>query len=500
MSSNFSNPSQNIADATFSNIKNWCAIDYAELYYKHHIGKYLWSDKTGWYSYNKNNILVSYDDEPHGLYNDITLFIRKYIKDEMANLKIDNIDYKNQHKDLLSAYDKKLTSHFLSSIKKHLNMFYYIEDLDDKIDARQDLFSFKNKVYDIKKAIYRDIEKTDYICRNTGYDVPTITKDFSIINDLLFSIFEDKEVCDYFLTTTAMSLHTNRFEKLYIMTGNGRNGKGVLSSIIQKAMGNYYLTANNDLLTTKDEFKSPTLAKAKGIRYMAISEPASDANGETKFNIPMVKKLTGRDIINVRALYDNGLEYLPEFTIFISCNKQPTVDETNEAIKNRFRFIHFPFTFVDNPTKPFERKIDVELKDSIDNDTEYRDTMICYLLHLVSQDYSKKKIKEPVKSTEFTKEYFNDNNDVGLFIEKYFTTDETYKNSEGKEVPYKVKSSELFNLYNQDGEYKKITSVKFAEALKNNNINKKRLPEGCFYIGLKRIPEPEKKPDDLNDI
>jgi hypothetical protein len=66
----------------------------------------------------------------------------------------------------------------------------------------------------------------------------------------------------------------------------------------------------------------------------------------------------------------------------------------------------------------------------------------------------------------------------------------------------KIKSSELFDLYNQDGEYKKITSVKFAEALKNNNINKKRLPEGCFYIGLKRKPivETEDEADDLSDI
>ena len=63
-------------------------------------------------------------------------------------------------------------------------MFYYIEDLDDKIDAKQDLFAFKNKVFDIKKGIYRDIEKTDYICRNTGYDAPDNIKDFTITNNI----------------------------------------------------------------------------------------------------------------------------------------------------------------------------------------------------------------------------------------------------------------------------------------------------------------------------
>jgi len=492
MSDNFSNPTKNIITAALADFTNWSHPDYAKLYYKNNKDKYLWSNKTGWYSYNEYNILESHKKEPHDLHDSIETFIEEYIENQMGMIKLDNPDFKKIQKEYLATRKTHISTPFIKNIQECLANKYHVKDLDDKIDAKQELFSFKNKLFDIKKGIYRDIEKDDYICRNTGYDVPDIIKDFSLIDDLVFSIFEDKEVCDYFLITTAMSLFTNRFEKLYIMTGNGRNGKGVLSSIIQKALGKYYLTGNNDLLTAKDTQLNTTLASAKGIRYVCISEPACDANGETKFNIPMVKKLTGRDIINVRGLYKDHLEYLPEFTMFISCNKQPTVDETNEAIKNRFRFIHFPFTFVDEPTKSYERKIDVELKDLIDNDTEHRDTMICYLLHLVSQDYSKKKIKEPKKSTEFTKEYFNDNNDVGLFLEKYFTMDEAFK----------IKASEIFDMYNRDGEYKKMTSVKFAEALKNNNINKKRLTEGCYYMGLKKKEikeeEEEQKPSSLD--
>lgn len=492
MSSNFSNAEKNATTSVFADMKNWSHNDFATLYHKYNKDKYLWSNKTGWYTYNENNVLESHKKEPYDLNSSIIDFLTDYIKTEMINIKLDNAEYSKIQKSFLSVYKSCTSLTFIKHIAECLAIKYHIKDLDDKIDARQDLFSFKNKVFDIKHGLYRDIEKDDFICRNTGYDAPNNIKDFSLIDNLLFSIFEDKEVCNYFLMTTAMSLHTNRFEKLYILTGNGRNGKGVLSSIIQKALGNYYITGNNDLLTTKDGQLNPTLAESKGIRYICISEPASDANGETKFNIPMVKKLTGRDVINVRGLYKDPIQYIPEFTIFISCNKQPTVDETNEAIKNRFRFIHFPFTFVDEPIKPYERQLDVDLKDCIDNDIEYRDTMICYLLHLVSQDYSIKKIKEPKKSTEFTKEYFNDNNDVGLFIEKYFNI-----------VDYtscKIRSTELFELYNRDGEYKKITSMKFAEALKNNNINKIRLSEGCFYIGLKRKPElKDEDNDDNND-
>jgi putative DNA primase/helicase len=275
-----------------------------------------------------------------------------------------------------------------------------------------------------------------------------------------------------------MSLYTNKFEKLYILTGNGRNGKGVLSTIISKALGNYYLTGSNDLLTIKDELKNETLSKAKGIRYLAISEPAEDNDKETKFNISMVKKLTGRDVISTRANYGNSFEYIPQFTMFISCNKQPRVDETNEAIKNRFRFIHFPFTFVDNPKKEFERQINTELKDDIEKDNEYRDTLISYLLYLVSQDYDTQKIKEPAKCKEFTDLYFEDNNDVGNFLQKYFEI-----TNDGKD---RYRPTTLFDLYKQDGDFAYMSHIKFGEGLKANNIKKVKIKGALYYTGIKR--------------
>jgi len=474
-----SNPVKNATNALLSDVAEFSNYQFGKLYYDGNRDKYLYSNKTGWYSYNEHNILENHKKEPEGLLNNVSEYLQDYIKNEMDNLKIEgNENYKKQHTSLFKAFKMISSSTIIKSIICFLPSFFLVKDLDVKIDAFTHLFAFKNKVFDIKNGHYRSIEKTDFICRNTGYDAPASITDFKIIDELLYSIFEDKEVCQYYLMTTAMSLFTNKFEKLYILTGNGRNGKGVLSSIITKSLGQYYMTGSNDLLTIKDELKNSTLAVAMGIRYLAISEPAEDNDKETKFNLSMVKKLTGRDIITARGLYKDPVEYVPQFTMFISCNKQPTVDETNEAIKNRFRFIHFPFTFVEEPKRSFERKLNVDLKDDIEQDDIYRDTMIHYLLHLVSQDYDIKKIKEPKKCTEFTKTYFEDNNDVGLFLDKYFdiVDDNTSK----------IRAPDLLELYSRDGEYKKLSTIKFAEALKTNNITKKRFTEGTYYLGLKR--------------
>jgi P4 family phage/plasmid primase-like protien len=470
--------SKSQTDAKLANTADYSHLQYAQLYHKMNKDKYIYSIRTGWYSYNEFNILENHKGEPVSLLNDVVVFSTNYIKDEMMNLSPTMDDYKKVHNDLFKAYSRVSTSTFSKGIITLLPMLYIDKDIDEKIDAKKELFSFKNMLYDIKEGHFRDIEKKDYILRNTGYDAPTLINDFKLIDDLLFSIFEDKEICDYFLMTTAMSLFTNKFEKLYILTGNGRNGKGVLSTIIAKALGNYYLTGSNDLLTIKDELKNETLSKAKGIRYLAISEPAEDNDKETKFNISMVKKLTGRDVISTRGLYQSSFEYIPQFTMFVSCNKQPRVDETNEAIRNRFRFIHFPFTFVDNPSKTFERQLDVELKDNIEKDFEYRDTMISYLLHLVSQDYDTNKIKEPTKCKEFTNLYFEDNNDVGNYLQKYFEITD-----DGKD---KHRPTTLYDLYKQDGDFAYLSHIKFGEALKSNNIRKIKINGATYYTGLKK--------------
>lgn len=476
--SNNSKPSKNRSDALISDITNFNHKQFADLFYKCNKNKYIVSPDSGWYSYDKYNVLINHKKDPIKMSNEIIDFLTKYIQDEMESINVIDDLSKKIFDELFNIYKKVSNADYISGIIKLLKGLYLDEEIDAKIDAKTFLFAFSNKVYDVIDGNYRDIEKNDYILRNTGYEAPELIDDFKLIDDLIFSIFEDKEVCDYFLMITAMSLFTNRFEKIYILTGNGRNGKGILSTIIDKALGGYYLTGANDLLTTKDESKNETLAKAPGVRYLAISEPAEDNDKETKFNISVVKKLTGRDKIVTRALYKNAFEYVPKFTIFVSCNKQPAVEETNEAIRNRFRFIHFPFTFIDNPTRKHERALNVNLKEEIDNDIKYRNTMIAYLLQLVSQNYDTQKIKEPEKCKEFTKTYFDNNDDISNFLEKYFEITEEAKD--------RIRPTDIYDLYTTDGDYKKLSPVKFADGLKACNIEKHKIRGSMYYFGLKK--------------
>lgn len=480
----------NKADAKLSMTSEKANYQFAELFYNHNKDQYVYSELSGWYSYNEFNILQNHIKEPIGLVNKVSVFLQKYIEKEMKELDSEDLYfYEKKFNELFKAYKTVSSSTVVKTIIAFLPQFYHVKDLDSKIDADQNFFCFSDKVFNIKEGIYQDIQKDHYLLRNTGYPAPeNITKEqYKEIDDLFFSIFEKKDVADYLLFITAMCLFTNRFEKLYILTGNGRNGKGIVTTLINKALGTYFLMGSNDLLTCKDEQKNPTLAKAKGIRYMAISEPAEENDKETKFNISMVKKLTGRDILSVRTLYKEPIEYVPAFTMFISCNKQPAVDETNEAIRNRFRFIHFPFTFVSKPKRKFERKINTELKDQLEKDTELRDIFIHYLLYLVSQDYDKQHIIEPEECVSFTNKYFDDNNDVGAFLEKYFIITDDVKD--------RIRTKDLYDMYIEDGDFKKMSTGKFGECVKGNNIERIKNVH-MYYVGLKKKDIVESDSDD----
>ena len=77
--------------------------------------------------------------------------------------------------------------------------------------------------------------------KTTGYEI-NLERNNEIkkkINKLLWSIFENDGVINYWKLSTALSIFGKSFESLYIHTGRGRNGKGVLSTAKKSILGDY---------------------------------------------------------------------------------------------------------------------------------------------------------------------------------------------------------------------------------------------------------------------
>ena len=475
----------------------------AKLYYSIQYSKYVRSDKTHWYEYNNYNVLEHKGEKPPtSLLNDISSRLQDYIIEQRNLVLPDDKDYNLKMKHIKLAWTKCGSSPFTKCIIDYLQHLYTVDRLDDLIDANANLLSFDNMVYDYKNKIFRDIEPTDYITKTTKFNLKLkydndnekhnkIKKSLrdQIQKKILEPIFKDVDNKDYWLYTTAKSLFGNSDEVFFIHYGLGRNGKGLLSNILTKILGNYMYSADSTFLTsiTKTNAPNSTLANCKGARYILVSEP-DDGTNSANFNVEFIKKLTGNDIITCRDLNKSNISYKPQFTPHIQCNKIPTLNKIDDGIKLRMNIIEYPFKFVENPDpkKPNEKQLDKTLK-SIDDANFYNEFML-----LLIEYANKINIKKPKNIEELTNNYFEENDLTKEWIKtNYIVHDKEDKEYRNKN--YKIKVSNLHELFIADKTTQKITLAQFKASMLYNGFEIHIERGYKFFYGL------EPKVEDLED-
>lgn len=453
---------------------DWKASDqeyYANLFYAHHKEDYIFkSKKTGWFFYNKFNILVNTPEPPIGLNNKITEFCQSHIRSLFDELDTTYEKFGVIAKGIQKISQKLGGTQFIKGIIEKLEAKYHQDDILNKIDSNNMLLCFKNKVFDFSLWEYRDIDKNDYCMSNTGYNAPDFENQFirKEINDCIDDIFDDKEERDFFMKSVGLSLITNRFERIYIWTGSGANGKGVMSSIISKAFGNYFYQAQTQFITSVPRTGSADsdLYNCRGMKLVMISEPekADGKEQEVKFNIERIKSITGKDTLTCRALYKDPISYIPQFTMFLQTNEIPNLNKLDGGIKRRIVICPFRNKFVDepNPEIKIQKKKDETMKDKFSTEAYYSEFMGILLDYI--KDIKKDSLPIPNSYKSDTEDYFQSNNPLLDFI-----NNELVKCEGAPEI----KLIDIFNAY-LDRDYPKINDKTFYNLVKINDLPTKR--------------------------
>ena len=482
------------------NIRNFKSQKYmAEVFYNMNKDKYILSDDS-WYEYNKYNILkykCDRKDYPNELLNILSEDLIKYVDEEYNKLD-DKILIEKEYDKILINLN---SCNFLDGVKKFLRGYYYIEDFNNKLNKNINVLCFNNKLYDYNIKDFRNVEKKDYISITTGYDAPTETDDKTLkeIDDLLWSVFEDAELIEYYKIINGLSLFTNKLQSLYIHAGTGSNGKGILNNIMSKCLNEYMGVCENNFLTSsyKAGAPNPSLYNSKNKKYLSLSEPD---NGESncKFNIDLIKTLTGGDEITCRGLFKDNITYTPQFSIHIQLNNKPNLGYLDNGILRRIKIIKYPNSFVDKPCRPNERLRDYNLIDKI-KDQKFINNYIMMLIKTAEKykDTDYKNIPIPQIVKDESEDYVNENNPVLSFIQNNLII--TNDNND------RIRTSEIFKLYNEDIHTEiKLNQKDMLKYMKFNNIMDIK-SKGCkYYIGIKlKETEPmeiEDEEDDINKI
>ena len=259
-----------------------------------------------------------------------------------------------------------------NKIMREAQELFYDNNFLQNLDTKEHLLHFKNGVYDFKQKKFRNGVPEDYISLSTGRyyipfnkDNPDHIEKKKCINDFMAKLFTDEDLRRYMWDHLASVLiGTNENETFNIYNGVGRNGKSKMVDLMGIVLGELKGVVPITLITRKrgDSGKaSPELALLRGVRYAVLQEPTKN----DKINEGLMKELTGGDTIQARALYQEPIQFKPQFKLAVCTNNLFDIDSNDDGTWRRIRVCQFSSKFCRNPSKDPKDKEFLGIKPSV---------------------------------------------------------------------------------------------------------------------------------------
>jgi phage/plasmid-associated DNA primase len=313
-------------------------------------------------------------------------------------------------------------------------------------------------------------------------------------------MFPNEEEKKLFLILLSLTLVGKTIEKFIIMTGGGRNGKGVINEFNMKMLGNYgYTCANAVLLSPIKDGANQSIRNMNNKRGIVYREP--DSGTYSKINSCTVKELTGGSEINARGLFASDTKTNLKGTHFLECNTKPDMSgDIDDAIIMRLIIIEFISTFTGNKDDVNETN-NIYLGDDNLKESWWQEQHRCALFEILI-DYWKM-IKDDMNIEKFiplnvkdrVKTYMSKSNKLmNWFNNNYEQVDDDKQVIVLRDVYQSYKDSEDFINLNKE-ERRKTTEKYVIEFFEKNPFTRK-----CFHLRDRRanIQETFKKSEVRN--
>lgn len=132
-----------------------------------------------------------------------------------------------------------------------------------------------------------------------------------------------------------------REHAMFLLHGQGGNGKGVLMNTLTGVQGDYAKVAPVDTFTASVGERHPAdMAMLQGARLVSAQETEQGR----QFAEAKIKALTGGDPISARFMRGNFFTYQPQFKLVIAGNHKPELRHVDEAMRRRLHLIPFTVT------------------------------------------------------------------------------------------------------------------------------------------------------------
>lgn len=331
-------------------------------------------------------------------------------------------------------------------------------------DADPGLFNVQNGYLDLRTGKLHDHDRSKFFTKISTVEY-TDKIDCPLWMDFLNTIFDnDQYLINYMQRAIGYSLSGSTEEQMmFILHGNGRNGKSVFLDIITEMFGNYSTNIQPQTIMVKQQSSAanPDIAKLNGARLVTTTEP----NEGVRMDEGLVKQLTGGDKVSARFLYEDEFEFTPQFKLWMATNHKPIIRGTDDGIWRRMAIVPFnvqiPIHQVD---KQLTHKLKREMKAILNWAVEG------YLM------WRESGLQEPQAIKDQRKEYRGEMDVLEAFVEECCV----------REQEVKTKAKDLFVAYRDwardNGQYL-MSSTKFGKEMGHKFTKLKS--SGIYYVGLK---------------
>ena len=222
---------------------------------------------------------------------------------------------------------------------------------------RNPVMTFQNGTLEIDTGRFRDFSQSDYcsIIMEYDYDASATCQTWC---DFIRDVTDEDPYREDVLQTLAgyVLFPDCRFQQVFILVGNGGNGKSVYLEIIQKLFGDQNVT-HVEPTGLAQEFQRIRLKDS-------LLNVGSDINSDFSKGEIREWLLKIADGTSVQACYKGmtHVDFIPRCKLVYACNAMPTAEIVN-GLSRRLRFIEFPCQYVEtpDPKKPKQKQRDVNL-------------------------------------------------------------------------------------------------------------------------------------------
>lgn len=268
---------------------------------------------------------------------------------------LSTIDDDDQRKKLFKHAMKSEDANKLSSMVKLARGMLAVSV--DELDQDPWLLNCPNGIIDLRtgKLAPHDPAKNMTKMINAEYDPDA---ECPVFDGFISSVFSDNQnIVGFMRRFLGYCLTGDTREQQFVIAWGamGRNGKGTLLNLISDIMADYAKTTPTEVLYSK-KFDKPSndIARLAGARFVL----ASEGEKGKRFDEPLIKKMTGQDILAARFLYRETFEFMPQFKLILMTNDKPVASEDDAALWARIQLVPFTRRFDgDNQDKSLKNRL-----------------------------------------------------------------------------------------------------------------------------------------------